>query len=263
MKAVDSHAHLDFPQFDPDRAELIEKLNSRDLTVINVATDEQSITKVVDLANSNKHLFAAVGIHPTDLNRDSLEKLPGLIDRLKELIEKESKVVAIGEIGLDYFHDSSKETAEIQIVALKQFLTLVQEVKRPVIFHCRDAYGDLLTLLQDYANLTGVVHCFSGNLKQAEQFVSTGLLVSFTAMITYPKNEELRAVVKEIPLDKILLETDCPFLPPQTRRSERNDPITVFEIAQKIALIKNISEAEVLAQTTSNARKLFGLTTEN
>ena len=207
MKAVDTHAHLDFPQFNQDRFEVITKLGNKGISVINIATDQNSILKVVELSEKFDHLYAAVGIHPTDLNKNSLKELPTVLDQIRQMVKSSKKVVAIGEVGLDYFRDKSKQTAEIQLAAL----TLAQDLQKPVVFHCRDAYGDLLTLLKDYSGIKGVVHCFNGTLDQAQQFIAIGMKLSVTAIITYPANETLRQIVKQLSLEELMLETDCPF----------------------------------------------------
>lgn len=259
MRAVDTHAHLDFPQFDDDRSELIERLQAEDVAIINIATDLESIEKVVKLANDFPNIYAAIGLHPTDVDSNTLLQVPDLLDQLKHLISTNSKIVAIGEVGLDYFHDSSKATAEIQKTALRQFLTLAQELDVPVVFHCRDAYGDLLTILKDYEGLRGVIHCFAGSLEQAEKFIEIGMHISFTAIVTYPKNDALLRLIAQIPLEKILLETDCPFLSPQTRRGQRNDPMSIFDVARAIAAGRGVEDDVVLTATTKNAQSLFGL----
>ena len=179
------------------------------------------------------------------------------------MVKSSKKVVAIGEVGLDYFRDKSKQTAEIQLAALKQFLTLAQELQKPVVFHCRDAYGDLLTLLKDYSGIKGVVHCFNGTLDQAQQFIAIGMKLSVTAIITYPANETLRQIVKQLSLEELMLETDCPFLSPQDQRGLRNEPSNVIRIAEKVAEIKGISLDSVLQITTKNAVELFGLNNGN
>ncbi|KKU44354.1 MAG: TatD-related deoxyribonuclease [Berkelbacteria bacterium GW2011_GWA2_46_7] len=259
MRAVDTHAHLDFSQFDADRADLIAKLAEEKVGVINIATDFESNQKVVDLATKNNLIWAVVGLHPTEISSDTLANLAPQLERLKTLAQANPKVVAIGEVGLDYYREDSKNQAETQKAVLRQFLTLAIELNLPVVFHCRDAYGDLLTILADYPGTRGVVHCFTGNIDEAKRFLDLGLFISFTATITYPANDSQRQAVSAVPSEKILLETDCPFLVPASRRGQRNDPLTIFEIAQTIAEMKKIDQAEVLKLTTDNAVRLFGL----
>lgn len=259
MRAIDTHAHLDFPQFDGDRTTLINQLAEEKIGVINIATDFASNQKVVDLANTNDLIWATVGLHPTEVDSDTLANLASQLERLKTLAESNQKVVAIGEVGLDYYRKESMSQAETQKAVLRQFLTLAKELNLPLVFHCRDAYGDLLTILADYPGTRGVMHCFTGTTTEARSFLDLGLYVSFTATVTYPANDTERETIASVPLKRMFLETDCPFLVPQARRGMRNDPRTIFEVAQTIATVKKVSEEEVLKQTTANAIAFFGL----
>jgi len=259
LKAVDTHAHLDFPDFDRDRDDLLAELAQSQVGVINVATDLASVEKVVDLSRRNELIWGAVGLHPTEITSATLTELPKLIERWRVLLTDNPKLVAVGEIGLDYYRDQSRDSANRQIATLRQMLGFSLEVGKPVIFHCREAYGDLTTILKDYPGLKGVVHCFSGSYEQAKQFLELGLKLSFTANITYERNDYLRQTLVRLPLQELMLETDCPFLPLETERGNRNDPRTVLEIAKTVASVKNEDVTKVLAQTTINARNLFGL----
>lgn len=257
LKAIDTHAHLDFSEFDTDRAKLIERLDQEKIGVVNVATSVESIEKVLDLTK-HSGMWATVGVHPTDITAEVNVALPGLIEDWSRLIAKNSKIVAIGEIGLDYYREASRETATVQKAALRQLLTFSQEVDLPVIFHCRAAYGDLLTLLEGY-KVRGVIHCFSGTSDEANGFLERGLYLSFTANVTYPNSQALLEVIKLAPLERIMLETDSPFLAPQNHRGKRNDPLAIFEVARVISQVKNLSIDEVVQATTANASSLFGL----
>ncbi len=257
MRLIDTHAHLDFPEYNADRTALIANLKKLEIGVVNISTSLESIPEVVKLATENELIWGMIGIHPTDITSDILLKLPELIKSWEKIFEENHKIVGIGEIGLDYFHDRSTEAANRQKAALRQFLTFSQEKNLPVSFHCRDAYGDLITILRDYDGLRGVIHCFSGSVSNAEAFIEAGMMISFTGMITYPKNEELRAVVEKIPLEKIMLETDSPFLSPQDNRGNRNDPRSVENIASLVAQLKHVSVEEAGKQTTMNAINFF------
>lgn len=259
MLIVDTHAHLDFPQFDADRSEIIDDLDKHEIGLINISTSLESIPTVIKLATDNPSIWGMIGLHPTDIATETILKIPNLVKEWSDILDVNPKIVGVGEIGLDYFHDRSTEAASRQKGALKQFLMLAKEKNKPVSFHCRDAYGDLTTILQDYRPIKGVIHCFSGSAEQAKTFLQMGLLLSFTAIITYPKNEELREIVKSTPLEKIMVETDSPFLPPSELRGQRNDPRQVTAVAQKIAQIKGIAYEEVATQTTKNAIEFFGL----
>ncbi|MEX1051911.1 MAG: TatD family hydrolase [Patescibacteria group bacterium] len=261
MRALDSHAHLDFPDFDKDREALIAELAEAEIGVINIATDKASLARVDQLSRDNPLIWGAVGIHPTEVGPKAVVSINEIIGKLAALREGNPKIVALGEIGLDYFH--SQEHVGDQKVVLGELLNYAREHDSPVIFHCRDAYGDLLTILARYPGLRGVVHCFSGNAEQAAAFLDFGLHLSFTAMLTYKANDSLREIARDVPLEKLLLETDAPFLAPQSRRGERNDPRTILEIAQLHGELRNVSTEEILRQTTANAIKLFGLKDAN
>lgn len=257
MRAVDTHAHLDFPHFDHDRQELIALLEKEELGVINIATSLESVEKVVELTK-NRLVWAAIGVHPTDITHEVNVQLPAVIEGWKKLVASNPKIVAVGEVGLDYYREASRQTASLQKAALRQLITFAHEAKLPIIFHCRAAYGDLLVLAKDY-KITGVVHCFSGTSVEAKAFLDRGLNLSFTGNVSYPNSELLLDAIKATPIEKIMLETDCPFLAPQNIRGKRNDPRTIFEVARIIAEIKGVDVNEVVEATTTNAIKLFRL----
>ncbi len=257
MRFFDTHAHLDFNHFDADRSAIIATLSNQEIGVLNPATDEASIAEIDRLTRANPLIWGAVGLHPTDITAETLLRLPALIREWKEKIQNNSRLVAVGEIGLDYYHH--KEGASQQKAALRQMLTMADECGLPVIFHCRDAYGDLVTLLEAYPTIRGVIHCFGGSLGQAEQFLSLGLHLSFTCNVTYEKNEELREVIRSTPIERLMIETDSPFLGPADRRGERNDPTNVVKVAEVVAREKQLTVEQVGAQTTATALKLFNI----
>ena len=257
LKALDTHAQLDFPQFDSDRAQLIDSLSQAGVGVINIATDVESLDRIDELTRKNPLIWGTVGLHPTEVDSQTLINLPDFLNRCKNIVENNSKIVAVGEVGLDYHHDSSTETAKIQQAALRQFLNFAQELKLPVVFHCRSAYGDLITLLGEYVELNGVIHCFGGTVSQAEALLKMGYHISFAGNITYKSSDELREVAGSVPLERLLLETDCPFLAPQSRRGTRNDPTGIFEIAETLAAVHNVEADEIVAKTLANGQKLF------
>lgn len=259
IRGFDTHAHLDFPEFAADRPWLLQELATKKIGVINVATDQASIEAVDRLSRTWPLVWGVIGAHPSELNRSSLTKIPGWLKEWERYLRDNPKLVGLGEIGLDYGESSegSRQVAQIQKSALRQFLTFALEHNLPVTFHCRQAYGDLKTILAAYPGLKGVVHCFSGSLEQAETFLDLGLHLSFTANLTYPKNEQLRDLIKALPMAGLLLETDSPFLPPQSRRGARNDPRAILELAEAIAELKNLTAKEVLQMTTENAMRLF------
>lgn len=258
---VDTHAHLNFKAFDKDWQQVIQRAFEAEVGgIINVGSDLATSRKAIEIAEGyDKGVYAAVSIHPIHVSeiRDLREE----IESLKKLAYN-PKVVAIGETGLDYFHNkNSKREQKELFIAL---LNLTQKLNLPVIIHSRDAHKDTLEILfstfkPSIPGLCGVVHCFSEDLRQAQEILDLGFLISFTGNITYPKREGLQVVVKNVSLDKIMVETDCPFLTPQNHRGQRNEPTYVVEIAKKIAKIKGISFEKIAKITTKNAKELFRL----
>jgi len=276
---IDSHAHLDFKEFDRDREETIKRFfDAGGEKMINVGCDLASSARSVELAGKNKNIFASVGVHPHEaemLDEEALKKT-------EELVIKE-KVVAIGEIGLDYFRNLSPQ--EIQIGAFKAQLDLALKHKKPVIIHCRDAYVDLLEILKSYktSGWRGVTHCFLGSWPIAEELLKMGFYLGFTGAITYAKKPkmpkaslledidlaeslitdesepEIFKVIKNTPLDRIIIETDCPYLAPVPHRGERNEPVFVKHVAEKIAELKGVSLEKIEKATSKNTKKLFGI----
>jgi TatD DNase family protein len=259
---IDTHAHIDFKEFDSDREEVIKRFfDGGGEKIINVGCDLKSSERSHKLAENNKNVFASVGIHPHDadtVDKQSLKKIEELIQHYK--------VIAVGEIGLDYFRNLSPQ--EKQIEAFKLQLELAENHKMPIIIHCRDAYNDLLDILKGYktSNWKGVVHCFAASWKIAKEFLDLGFYIGFTGIITYYKDQpesefdgepEIYKAIKNTPLNKILIETDCPYISPVPHRGNRNEPLFVKYIAEKIAHIKNISFEKIKKTTSKNAINLF------
>lgn len=259
MRLIDTHAHLDFDAFAADRDALIATLDRHDIGVLNPATDEESVAAIDRLTRAYPNVWGAVGLHPTEITNDVLLRLPEMLRSWALLLDRNPKLVAVGEIGLDYYHQ--KDSAAIQKAALRSMLTFAQERNLPVIFHCRDAYGDLITLLGNYPKIRGVIHCFGGSSAQAEQFLDLGLFLSFTCNVTYPKNAELRATIAALPLDRLMVETDAPFLAPHELRGQRNDPTNLARVIEVIAAEQKIDAERVAQQTTANAKKMFTIET--
>jgi len=262
LRAVDTHAHLDFPAFDADRDQIIAKLEQEGIGVINIATSVESNNHVDKLTNKYRYIWGSLGIHPTDITPEIVLNLPSILDHFTQLLSANNKLVALGEIGLDYHHQTNNMGAERQKVVLRQLLTFAQERKLPIIVHCRKAYGDMATILADYPSVKGVIHCFSGSIADAEAFLKIGYSISLAGMLTYPANEELRQISLTIPLDRLLLETDSPFLSPQSARGERNDPRAILEIADVHARLRGVDREVILNETLKNAQNVFGLVTE-
>ena len=220
--------------------------------IMNPGVDLETSRRAVALAESQPQIFAAVGFHPHDAAKMGADELGAL----RELAQR-PKVKAIGEIGLDYYRDLSPRV--IQAQAFRQQLELAAELDLPVIIHCRDAFEDVITILREWqAGLSnkrarGVLHSFSGDRAQAEQVFEIGFRVGLTGPITFPKAEEMRAVAQSAPIDRILIETDAPYLTPAPNRGKRNEPAYVRRVAEKIAEVRGLPVETVAAQTTANA----------
>jgi TatD DNase family protein len=250
---IDSHTHLNDQAFQEDYPIAIQTaMNSGVSTMMVVGYDLESSRRAVDLASRYPMLWAAVGVHPQDArtwNQDALKALEDLL--------KEPKVVAVGEIGLDYHYlDSSKED---QQRAFREQIQLANEYHKPVIIHNREAHQDTYSLLNQerIGPAGGVMHCFSGSRETSAQFLKMGLYLSFTGVITFTNAEKLRNVAAEIPLDRLLVETDCPYMSPYPFRGRRNEPFRVALVGEKLAEIKQLPVEEVMQATTANARTLF------
>jgi TatD DNase family protein len=264
IELVDSHAHLDFAQFDGELNSVLQRASEAGVTcVVTVGFDLESSHKAIALARDHGILRACVGVHPHDAaSADSrvLESLRGLVE--------EDEVVGIGEIGLDYYRDRSPR--DVQQRVFREQLDLAAEVGKPVVVHDRDAHGDVMTILCDWASGVssakggkrqplGVVHCFSGDEAMAEELFQLGFYVSVAGPVTYSNASRLQEIVRGLPLDRLLVETDCPFLAPHPFRGKRNEPAHVRLVALKVAEVKNISLEEVARMTTDNARAVFGI----
>lgn len=260
---IDTHAHLDFSQFDKDREKIIKELKDLDIKIINVGSHQQACLDSIALAKKHQNIYAAVGIHPH--NAEDVKDIPELITFLEKLA-KENKVVAIGECGLDYYSfdqgkfrkDLNPEIKNKQKEVFKTQLGLASKLKLPVIIHNRESHDDLLKIIKDFKG-KGVLHCFSGDSNFLKKILALGFYVGFDGNITFKNAKELQAIVKETPLDRILIETDCPFLTPEPFRGLRNEPKNVKIIAEFISELKQISLDQVVKTANQNAQDLFNL----
>jgi len=253
---IDTHAHLTFPEYKIDLPEVIKKARAARIeAIINIALDEEAINNSLKIAEEYPdYIYNAIGLHPQDASEWNDHTYQTLTNYAKQ-----HKIVAIGETGLDYHYKLSP--IEIQKDVFRMLLRLAQELDLPAVIHSREASSDTLNILheENQGGLKGVLHCFSGDMELANAALEMGLLVSFTGNITFPKADKIRQAAKEIPLDKIMLETDCPFLAPQANRGQRNEPAYVIQVAEIIAEIKSLSTEEVARVTTQNARGLFNI----
>ena len=257
---VDSHAHIDGAEFDADRTEVIQRARDAGVSgILNVGTgDPQSgaLERAVELSEKHADIYTALGTHPHDarLFDDEAEK------RIAKLVTQSSRIIAWGEIGLDFHYDNSPR--DVQMKVFGRQLQLAREANLPVIIHTREAEAATCEILKsEWAGcaLPGIMHCFSGSLWLAQQALELGFYVSFSGIVTFKKAEELRAIAKEVPLDKLLIETDCPFLAPAPFRGKRNEPAYVVEVARCLAGIHAKTLEEIGAITRDNFAALFGL----
>ncbi len=253
---VDSHAHLDGKQFSHDLEDVLARAQQAGVdTILTIGCDLKSSRASVDLALRYPNVYASVGIHPHDAS--TLDQ--DLLDELERMVDAVDKVVAIGEIGLDFYRDRSPR--DIQRDAFRKQVRLARKLGKPVIVHDRDAHEEVLQILREEngAEVGGVLHCFSGDLAMARACVEMGFMISFAGPLTYPKNDALRNIAAELPIDVMLVETDCPYLAPQTWRGKRNEPAYVRATAETLASIKGLSLADVARTTSLNAFRLFGI----
>ncbi|MFA5155816.1 MAG: TatD family hydrolase [Candidatus Omnitrophota bacterium] len=253
---IDTHCHLDFPEFDSDRDEVLKRANLSGIGyVINVGSSIEGSRKSLELANKYGCVYAVAGIHPHEADNPGKEA----IAEIRKIALSSNKVVAIGEIGLDYYRNFSK--AENQQPLFVSLIELAKELNLPLVLHSRQAEADTLSILKKYLPLKAVVHCFSGGEEFLKDCLGLGFFVSFTCNITYKKAENLRAVAKLAALERIMLETDCPYLSPEGMRGKRNEPSSVKLLAEEMARIKGISPEQVAEATTANAVHFFKLET--
>jgi TatD DNase family protein len=252
---IDTHAHLSLPQFDKDRTEVIKRARDAGIKhIITVGTDSDDCRKAVALAQEHDFISAAVGIHPHDAKTINAETY----SLLRELAA-DNNVVAIGEIGLDFYRNLSSQ--EIQVQHFREQLWLAREVSLPVIIHDREAHQEVLKILQEEKAETmgGVIHCFSGDWEMAKACLDMGFYISIPGTITFKKSDAYHKLVRDLPLDRMLVETDCPFLAPYPFRGKRNEPAYVQYVAKAVAGIKGLGCEAFAEITTQNAQKLFNL----
>lgn len=251
MTLIDSHAHPQFPQYESDRDEVIKRTLDGGVKMICVGTDLEMSNKAIELAHRQEGIWASVGLHPNDNLEEKFDP-----DVYKKLIQND-KVVAVGEIGLDFYRTPGPEKQRIQKERFIQQLEMTRELNLPLIIHCRDAHIQMLEILSEHRGFHGVIHSFTGTWPQAQRYFDLGFVIGLNGIITFARQYD--ETVINAPLDKILLETDAPYLAPVPYRGKRNEPLYVVEVAKKIAELRNISAEEVAERTTQNCKKLFNL----
>ncbi len=252
---VDSHAHLDFSKFNGDREEVLKRAERAGIKLIlNIGFDLESSRKSMDLAEFCPFVYAACGIHPHDAARvpeDYLEQLAQMADH--------PRVVALGEMGLDFYRDRSPRAVQRDV--FRQQLQLAREKNLPVIIHDRDAHQEVMKVLESdgLPERGGIMHCFSGDMALAKRSLDLGLYISIAGPVTYPKNNVLGQVASRVPLDRLLIETDAPFLTPEPRRGKRNEPAYVALVAEKVAALRGTTPDKVGQACLDNARRLLDI----
>jgi TatD DNase family protein len=256
MQLVDTHAHLDEDAFTTDRDEVVARAVVAGLShIVTIGTTADSSRQAVALAHTYPSLYAAVGIQPNYV----ADAKPADWQTILHLVTQ-PKVVAVGETGLDRYWDYAP--FELQSEFFEKHIQLARQHDLPFIVHCREAEADIIAHLRNAAEagpLKGVMHSFCGDVATAEACLELGLYISFAGMLTYKKNNDLREVAATIPLDRLLIETDSPYLAPQAERGKRNEPAFVLHTAECLAKVRGMSLGQIAAQTTQNARRLFGL----
>jgi len=285
---IDTHAHLDFPEFDKDRDEVITRFFSQGgKAIINIGINLERSRKSVEIAEKHKNIYAAVGFHPNEAGENNRIPSENEFQELKKLA-RHKNVRAIGEIGLDYFYSKSDEQIKLQKELFEKQIDIAKELSLPIVIHCRDAWNDLYEIISGFYQSSAfpfrpdvasgrnsskpsftnfVLHCYSGGREDTEKFLKLpNVWFSFSGNITYPKPaekaEKLAEIIRLIPIERIMLDSDSPFLAPQEMRGKRNEPIFVKYIAKRIAEIKNIKPEEAEEQTDSNAIEFFTLNKE-
>ena len=254
MKLFDTHVHLEDSRFDEDRDEIIAALKEKNIDkIVTVGTDVTTSKECIEIAGKHANVYAAIGLHPHDAKDFKDEDILTF-----ERLAKDKNVVAIGEIGLDYHYDFSPR--DIQMDAFVSQMELAKRINMPAIYHIREAFGDFLPMVQrgETAN-NAVMHCYGGSVESAKICLDAGMLISFTGVITFKNANKIRSVVEYVPLDRLMIETDCPYMAPVPYRGKRNQPAYVIEVARAVADIKGISIEEIVQITYNNAVRFFHL----
>ena len=248
----DTHAHMDDRAFDTDREELLNSFPNQGIALLmNPGCSLESSRNAVKLANRYDYVYAAVGSHP-----DAADEVNEVVlEEYRELCKLNPKVKAIGEIGLDYHYEDIPR--EIQLKAFRAQMELARELNLPAIVHEREAHEDGMAVVREFSDVTGVFHCYSGSAEMARQLVDRGWYIGFTGVLTFKNARKAIEVASSIPLDRIVIETDCPYMSPVPFRGKRNDPSRVCFVADKLAQIRGITPEEARAITLENGRRLY------
>jgi len=258
MELIDSHAHIDDERFAEDREAMLDRARAAGVTTllaIGTGPGAHKLDAALPFAETHAWIYTTVGIHPHEAKDVTAEHL----DELARL-SRHPKVIAWGEIGLDYFYDHSPR--DVQERVFREQMALAAAAKLPIIIHCRDAWADCLRVIEEVwrpTGLGGILHCFTSTLEDARRGIDMGFMISFAGNSTYPKTQNLRDVAKALPLENILIETDAPYLAPQPYRGKRNEPAYVAEVARTLASVRDLAAEEFAARTAGNFRRFFHL----
>ncbi len=253
----DTHAHYDDARFDEDRAPLLHDMPQQNVgLILNPGCDLETSQKAVSYAESYNFMYAAVGYHPENL-QNGVD-----LEGIEQLAKNHPKVRAIGEIGLDYYWEKDAAARKKQQEIFHAQMRMAKRLQLPVIVHDREAHLDCLTIAEQHPDVRGVCHCYSGSAETAQQFLNLGYYLSFTGVITFKNAKKSHEVIEMMPLDRIMIETDAPYLTPDPFRGKRNSSLYLYRIAEKIAEIRNLSVEEIIHCTTENGMRFFQIDTE-
>ncbi|MEL6776023.1 MAG: TatD family hydrolase [Cyanobacteria bacterium J06597_16] len=264
MRLVDTHVHLNFDSFDVDRDEVARAWREAGVShLVHSCVDPSEFVKIQAIAQRYPEVSISVGLHPLDMDK-WVTGAGGTAEKIAALAASDAKVVAIGEMGLDFFKSSDRA---VQTEAFLAQLTIAQSLDLPVIIHCRDAAEEMADLLRvfitEHGSVKGVMHCWTGTPAETQKFLDMGFFISFSGIVTFKSAQQVKASAQMVPSDRILIETDCPFLSPVPKRKEkRNQPAFVRHVAEHIAELRKISVTDLAMQTTRNAQQLFNLPVE-
>lgn len=251
---IDSHAHLADDRVYAQLEQIIERAQEAQVkAIVNICTDDKTLERGLEISKHCSWIYNAAATPPHDVVADGERLFPMMAEHARQ-----GHLVAVGETGLDYHYH--QETRDIQQKIFRKYLQLALECQLPVVIHCREAFSDFFAIIDaEYKNAPGVLHCFTGTLSEAEQLIERGWYLSLSGIVTYKKSEELRQVAKMVPLEQLLIETDAPYLAPQSKRSKTNEPSFILETATMIAEVRGMSLQEIAEATSANAQSLFHL----
>ena len=251
MKLADTHAHIYDEKFRDDFDEIMDRINNELDFVVSIGYDMESSEKSIALSEKYEKIYSVIGFHPTEIKKYSEEA-----EKKLEELAKNSKVTAIGEIGLDYYWMEDPKEKQMEIFRLQ--MELARRVKLPVVIHTRDAIEDTVKILEEYKDLGGIMHCYPGSYETAKKLMDR-YYFGIGGVVTFKNNKVTKETVKKLPLERIVIETDCPYLTPEPFRGKRNEPAYVKYVAEKIAEIKEVSLEEVIEVTTNNAKMIYSI----